>query len=101
MIYIKHIVETWKQEGIRGVWLTIPIEHAKFVAAAVENEFTYHHAKPAYLLLTRWLPTDTESTLPNYAFTQIGVGAVVVNESNDKILMVQERVSPLPLYVKF
>ena len=35
--------------------------------------FAFHHAKPGYVLLTRWLPTDQPSPLPRYGFTQIGV----------------------------
>ena len=37
------------------------------------------------------------SPLPKYAFTQIGVGGVVVN-GHGEVLMVQEKVSPLPIY---
>ena len=40
---------------------------------AVAAGFAFHHAKPGYVLLTRWLPTDQPSPLPRYGFTQIGV----------------------------
>ena len=55
--------------------------------------FAYHHAKPDYVCLTRWLRTEVPSPLPTYAFTQIGVGGLVVN-SKDEILMVKVSGAP-------
>merc|ERR1712224_423597 len=69
---------------------------AQFVGPAVAQGFAFHHAKPEYVLLTQWLP-ETPSPLPKYGFTQIGVGGVVVNRS-DEVLMVVEKVSPLPQF---
>ena len=68
----------WRAAGKRGVWLRLPREAHAFVSAAVGAGFAYHHATPAYLQLTRWLPPKP-SPLPRYAFTQVGVGGVVVN----------------------
>jgi 8-oxo-dGTP pyrophosphatase MutT (NUDIX family) len=66
------------------------------VHPAVEQGFKFHHAKPDYVLLTQWLP-ESPSSLPLYGFTQIGVGGVVVNAAG-AVLMVVERVSPLPMF---
>ena len=71
-------VAGWEQAGKQGLWLTIPIAAAACIGPAVELGFEFHHAKPGYALLTRWLPS-TPSPLPVYGFTQIGVGGVVVN----------------------
>jgi len=78
------------------VWLRIPTVSAACIAPAVRLGFTPHHAKPDYVLLTRWLP-DSPSTLPAYSFTQVGVGGVVV-DSRGCVLMVQERVSPTAFF---
>ena len=83
----------WQQAGKRGLWLTVPTAAASCVGHAVSAGFEFHHAKPGYVLLTRWLP-DTPSPLPAYSFTQIGVGGMVVNAAGS-VLMVVERVSPL------
>lgn len=90
----KNIAE-WTGAQKRGLWLKIPLTAASAAAAAAEQGFNFHHALPGYVMMTRWLPTDTESKLPLYGFTQIGVGGVVVN-SRGEVLMVQERVSPVP-----
>eukprot|EP00038_Savillea_parva_P006737 m.165538 g.165538 ORF g.165538 m.165538 type:complete len:467 (+) comp12576_c0_seq1:214-1614(+) len=91
----RHIVE-WRRESKRGLWLKIPAERADLVAEAVAAGFQFHHAKPEYLQLTMWL-LDTPSPLPLYAFTQIGVGGVVLN-ARGEVLLVQERVSPSAQY---
>lgn len=88
---------SWEEAGKGGIWLTIPLSSASCVGAAAAQGFEYHHAKPDYALLTRWLPKDKPSPLPKYGFTQVGVGGVVVNHK-DEVLMVQEKVSPLPMF---
>ena len=90
---LRSSLSSWIAGGKRGVWLTLPTACHAYVSAAIESGFEYHHATPEYLQLVRWLPIDTPSPLPRYAFTLIGVGGVVVN-SDGKVLMVQERVSP-------
>lgn len=89
-------LESWQAAGKRGVWLKLPLARAKFVSSAVTLGFQYHHAKPDYVLLTRWLPA-TPSKLPLYAFTQVGVGGIVVN-SRKEVLMVKERVATAPMF---
>jgi len=85
-------VTEWEQACKQGLWLRIPTAAAACIGPAVELGFEFHHAKPGYALLTRWLPSRP-SPLPAYGFTQIGVGGVVVNAAGN-VLMVVERVSP-------
>ncbi|CAJ1329570.1 unnamed protein product [Effrenium voratum] len=87
-------LEQWKAAGKKGIWLKIPLSAAACVGPAVAQGFRFHHAKDDYVLLTQWL-ASTPNMLPRFSFTQIGVGGVVLN-SKGEILMVQERVSPLP-----
>ena len=94
---LSHACETWTRKGKRGIWLKIPLKCAIHAGSAAENKFDFHHAKPGYVMMTRWLPTQIPNHLPTYSFTQVGVGGVVVN-SKGEVLMVQERVSPAPFY---
>jgi 8-oxo-dGTP pyrophosphatase MutT (NUDIX family) len=87
----------WQAAGKAGIWLKVPTCSAFCVGPATASGFAFHHAKPEYALLTRWLPTDKPSPLPMYGFTQIGVGGVVVNSKNE-VLMVQERVAPMAMF---
>jgi nicotinamide mononucleotide (NMN) deamidase PncC/8-oxo-dGTP pyrophosphatase MutT (NUDIX family) len=95
-VELRRGLASWSEVGKKGIWLKVPVSSSSCVAVATRQGFNFHHAKPGYVLLTKWLP-ETPSTLPMYAFTQIGVGGVVVN-SKDEVLMVQEKTSPLPMF---
>ena len=86
----------WIERGKGGLWLKIPLECAALAGVAAALGFKFHHAQPGYVLMTRWL-LQTPSPLPNYAFTQIGVGGIVVNKKGE-VLMVQERIAPMPQF---
>ncbi|GLT57476.1 hypothetical protein SLA2020_304440 [Shorea laevis] len=79
----------WKRQGIRGVWIKLPIGLANLVEITVKEGFCYHHAEPTYLMLVFWIP-KTENTLPANASHRIGVGAIVLNEKRE-VLAVQEK----------
>eukprot|EP01095_Lingulamoeba_sp_RSL-Kostka_P016342 TRINITY_DN7969_c0_g1_i1.p1 TRINITY_DN7969_c0_g1~~TRINITY_DN7969_c0_g1_i1.p1 ORF type:complete len:297 (+),score=91.16 TRINITY_DN7969_c0_g1_i1:95-985(+) len=70
-------INVWREENRKGIWLKIPIEKSKLIPKAIEQEFIFHHAKKDYVMLTLWLP-ESESPLPNYCHTYIGVGGFVV-----------------------
>ncbi|KAJ0988240.1 hypothetical protein J5N97_006596 [Dioscorea zingiberensis] len=82
-------ISCWRQQGIRGVWIKLPIELAHLVQPAVQEGFWYHHAEPTYLMLVYWIPTS-EHTLPINATHRVGVGAFVMNEKRE-VLVVQEK----------
>ncbi|KAG0597403.1 hypothetical protein M758_UG335300 [Ceratodon purpureus] len=86
-------IAQWRRERKHGIWLKLPIENVNLVEAAVAAGFRYHHAEPAYLMLTLWLP-DGPCTLPRNASHQVDVGAFVLNDKNE-ILAVQEKNGPL------
>jgi len=88
-------VATWKSDGKRGVWLNIPTEKVEFVATAVSAGFELHHCEKDHVMLTLWIPGEhgVENTLPRYTTHTVGVGAVVMNEKNE-ILVVQEKTGP-------
>ena len=62
---------------------------------ALQNEFQFHHAKPGYVMMYRWLPATETCNIPPFAHTMIGVGAVVMNEACE-ILVVREKYSLIP-----
>lgn len=79
----------WRQQGVSGVWIKLPLELANLVQPAVEEGFWYHHAEPSYLMLVYWIPTSPH-TLPVNASHRVGVGAFVVNDKKE-VLVVQEK----------
>ncbi|CAN4095975.1 unnamed protein product [Withania somnifera] len=76
-------------QGKRGVWIKLPIELVTLVEPAVKEGFYYHHAEPKYLMLVSWLP-GTANTIPANATHRVGIGAFVINERNE-VLVVQEK----------
>lgn len=82
-------LESWKNEGKRGVWLRVPSVIAHLIDPAVMLGFDFHHANPGYVMLTKWLPS-TPSSLPPYPHHQIGVGGMVLDREG-RVLCIQEK----------
>ncbi|KAL8150848.1 hypothetical protein V2J09_020656 [Rumex salicifolius] len=82
----------WRMKGKKGVWLKLPLELSELVPIAVKEGFGYHHAEPGYVMLTYWIP-DGPCMLPANASHQVGIGAFVINEKNE-VLVVQEKYCP-------
>ncbi|PON87970.1 Nudix hydrolase 6-like [Trema orientale] len=79
----------WRLQEKKGVWIKLPIKLANLVEAAVKEGFRYHHAEPDYLMLVKWIP-ETADTLPANASHRVGIGAFVMND-NREVLVVQEK----------
>ncbi|KAJ4769908.1 Nudix hydrolase [Rhynchospora pubera] len=82
----------WKYMGKKGVWLRILKEQADLVPVALKSGFCYHHAEPGYVMLTYWIP-DGPCLLPSTGTHQIGVGAFVIN-NQEQVLVVKEKKGP-------
>ncbi|KAI9177008.1 hypothetical protein LWI28_009821 [Acer negundo] len=73
----------------REVWIKLPIEFSNLVEPAVKEGFRYHHAESDYLMLVKWIP-GTFDTLPANASHRVGIGAFVMNDKGE-VLVVRER----------
>ena len=85
---LRNSLERWAADGYKVVWLELPVGSSALVPVAAAAGFEYHHAKPHYALMTLQLAPG--SYIPPYATHYIGAGAVVLNE-RDEILVVVER----------
>jgi 8-oxo-dGTP pyrophosphatase MutT (NUDIX family) len=85
---LRRSLDLWSSEGIRVVWLEVPISKAALVPVAVEAGFSYHHAGEQYLMLTHRLVEGAH--IPPYASHYIGAGGVVLNEDQE-LLVVREK----------
>ncbi|XP_040361827.1 nudix hydrolase 10 [Rosa chinensis] len=79
----------WRLQGKKGVWIKLPIELVNLVEMVVKEGFHYHHAEPHYLMLVYWIP-ETTNTIPANASHRVGVGAIILNDKNE-MLVVQEK----------
>ncbi|GIZ02179.1 nudix hydrolase 8 [Caerostris extrusa] len=87
---LKTSLPDWIKSGIRGVWFKVNIANSSYIPILVKHGFLFHHAKTSYVMLTRWLPSDEPNLLPQYPFTHIGVGGMVINDKN-QVLTIQEK----------
>lgn len=52
----------------------------------------YHHAKPKLVVMTKWI-CDQPNNIPSYPYTNIGVGALVIDDQ-ERVLVVKEKYAP-------
>jgi len=81
-------LDRWRSEGIRLVWISIPIGKSTLVPSAVSLGFVYHHADERQLELTYSIESGTH--VPPFATHYVGAGGVVVRDDG-YILVVSER----------
>ncbi|CAL0307306.1 unnamed protein product [Lupinus luteus] len=86
---LKASLSHWTQQGKKGVWIKLHIQHSNLVDSAVKAGFRYHHAEPHYLMLVYWIP-DIPDHLPANASHRVGIGAFVINTKRE-LLVVQEK----------
>jgi 8-oxo-dGTP diphosphatase len=87
-IRLAHSLAAWRGEGIRVVWLEVPIDRAVLIPTAVAAGFVFHHAAESYAMLTARIFEG--AFIPPYATHYTGAGGVVVNEKRE-LLVVCER----------
>ncbi|KAL5575821.1 hypothetical protein UlMin_017520 [Ulmus minor] len=86
---LRSSVSHWRKQGKKGVWIKLPIGMVDLVPPAVKEGFWYHHAEPTYIMLVYWIPV-TNNTIPANATHRVGIGAFVMNEKRE-VLVVQEK----------
>jgi len=87
-------LQVWKLEKRRGIWIRLQTIHSALIPAIAHLGFDFQHAEPGQVVLTRWLPIDAESRLPNGPTHQVGIGAVVLHPITGKMLAVREKSGP-------
>jgi 8-oxo-dGTP pyrophosphatase MutT (NUDIX family) len=85
---LQHSLGVWRSQGLKAVWLEIPVANAALIPTAVEVGFVFHHTGEDYLMLTYQLVK--EAFIPPFATHYIGAGGVVLNDQNE-LLLVCER----------
>lgn len=80
-------LERWTADGIRAVWLEVPIGRSALIPEAVNRGFTFHHSGDGYLMLTAILQEG--AWLPHFATHYIGIGGVVLTPERE-LLVVRE-----------
>ncbi|XP_015119460.1 nudix hydrolase 6 [Diachasma alloeum] len=85
----------WTNENKRTVWFKVDRSDSSWIPHLVNEGFYFHHAKENYVTLYRCLSPDV--SVPPYAHTNLGVGAFVVNEETNEVLVIKEKHTSLPV----
>jgi 8-oxo-dGTP pyrophosphatase MutT (NUDIX family) len=83
-------LDHWTESRKRGIWFKVHLPHTAWVPVLAKHNFIFHHAKNNYVMMYRWLPPNEVANIPPYAHTMVGVGAVVMNDHN-QVLVVSEK----------
>ena len=74
---LQHSLGVWRSQGLKAVWLEIPVAKAALIPTAVEVGFVFHHTGEDYLMLTYQLVE--EAFIPPFATHYIGAGGESVS----------------------
>ena len=72
------------------VYLKVGMLYSHYITIASMFGFKYHHAEGDHCSLILWLPEDKPCTVPPFATHHVGVGAVLLNDKRE-ILVVKEK----------
>lgn len=90
---LNNSLTAWRNKCITGVWFNVPLECSDFIPLLIKNDFVFHHASQDGRILTMCSSLIANVSMPAYAHTMIGVGAVIINNANE-ILTVSENSRP-------
>merc|ERR1712228_8428 len=54
---------------------------------ALSNGFEIHHARPEYIMLTKWLPQKEVNMIPDYCHTYAATGCIIVNKTKQVVVI--------------
>lgn len=74
------------------IWIYIDIQKADYIPLATKKGFLFHSCEENYTLLVKRLIPD--AIVPTAANHTVGVGAVVINDNNE-LLVIKERISSI------
>ncbi|KAJ8679256.1 hypothetical protein QAD02_015043 [Eretmocerus hayati] len=93
-------LEEWIKDKKRTVWFKVDLAQTYWIPELTKRGFKFHHAKEEQATLYRWLAVKETCNVPPYAHTNLGVGAVVLNEKTQEILAVKEMRGPSGVHWK-
>lgn len=80
----------WSLQGYRCVWFKVNIQDAFCIPILAQKGFNFHHARDDFVMMYKWLPGDSMPNLPPSCHTNLGVGAMVFNDT-DHLLAISEK----------
>ncbi|XP_053608086.1 uncharacterized protein LOC128673934 [Plodia interpunctella] len=89
-------LKTWSEQKKRCIWFKINIKDAAWVPVLANEGFDFHHSRDSFVMMYKWLPTDTRPNLPPACHTNLGVGGIVLNRTNQLLVVIENHFIEFP-----
>ncbi|XP_054155466.1 nucleoside diphosphate-linked moiety X motif 6-like [Oppia nitens] len=86
---LKEALDDWVKK-YRCSWFEVGLQLTHFLPVLAKFGYVFHHTKTEYVSMNKWLSPSEPKNVPDYAFTNIGVGGLVIDKDN-RVLVVKER----------
>jgi len=91
-------------QRIRSVHLKIDAKYSELIPICINKfGFQFHHCKPEYVYLHKWMSSGEKNTYPPYCQHYIGTGGCAVDFDNEEILLITEKINirtDIPKHIK-
>jgi len=89
---LKSTLLAFRQEGVKGVFITLSLEKQLDHFTVLRSEgFKFHNASGDEATFVKFLPENKINRLPGFASHYIGIGGLVIDRHNKKVLVIKER----------
>ncbi|KAL9642229.1 hypothetical protein ABK040_007230 [Willaertia magna] len=103
-VEMENSLNEWKKQStlttpfsnrIRAIQLKVDAKHVDIIPICIKKfNFTFHHCKPDYIYLHKWLAEEEKNNYPVYCQHFIGTGGMVVDFQSEEILLIKEKIYP-------
>ncbi|ETO36540.1 hypothetical protein RFI_00522 [Reticulomyxa filosa] len=87
---LSYSLREWTLKKFRGVWIKLPVALVSYLEYGLKQGMAIHHATKEYVMLYKWLPHDEKDMVPEYCHSYLGVGALIINEKR-QCVVIQEK----------
>ncbi|XP_055356200.1 nucleoside diphosphate-linked moiety X motif 6-like isoform X2 [Paramacrobiotus metropolitanus] len=89
-------VHRWKRDGVRGIWLQLPLSAFQLAPVCRRLGFELHHCdtEKDTLLMNKWLVDHQPNSMPRFASHTVGVAGCVVDPASEHVLLIRDRSRP-------
>ncbi|XP_028044047.1 nudix hydrolase 8-like [Bombyx mandarina] len=87
---LNNSLKKWSEQNKRCIWFKVNIKHADWVPILAKAGFDFHHSRDSFVMMYKWLPTNSKANLPPACHTNLGVGGMVFNSQNQILVVVEQ-----------
>ncbi|XP_013199884.1 uncharacterized protein LOC106142607 [Amyelois transitella] len=89
-------LKKWEEEEKRCIWFKVNIRNAEWVPILARAGFDFHHSRDSFVMMYKWLPTNSKANLPPPSHTNLGVGGIVFNDKRQLLVVMENHYLEYP-----